>query len=157
MGYNVEKQTNLHYFVIEVIEIEKSNNKQSQTESHLDQVENRELDDEVAELSERKEALICNHYDSLVVSPRFQIDSPRLALETPKDTDRALLTQQNIFDNLKSLFSKFQPSKITYDQNPRFLSKNHLQEEGLPEPYDVVEKPNQPENPQMSNIETLKT
>lgn len=47
------------------------------------------------------------NYGKLIVSPRFQIDSPRMNLETPKDTERGLILDNQDKGYFGQFFQKF--------------------------------------------------
>ncbi|CAD8058052.1 unnamed protein product [Paramecium sonneborni] len=160
-----QKQNTLTYFIIDIKEISQTQSKANQTGSTTSQfltiIHNQTQTDQKFSASqfnkeiqynaqmnedfdgqEGKGILQFNISLSQPMQPVFQVESPRILLETPKDTERGMLSNkhqsqdfmgsqryyQNMFDNVNE--KQLKQKELS---DPKHISKNGLQDDGIRE------------------------
>ncbi|CAD8059979.1 unnamed protein product [Paramecium sonneborni] len=171
VGSDFQKQNNLAYFIIDIQEISQTQSKINQTVSTITQFltithNNTQTDQRVStsffnkeiqynsqmnedfDGQEGKGTLQFNISLSQPMQPVFQVESPRILLETPKDTERGMLSNKNQSQDLfgqqryfKNMFDSVNEKQLKQKElsDPKHISKNGLQDDGIKEFEDDLE------------------
>ncbi|CAD8147450.1 unnamed protein product [Paramecium pentaurelia] len=165
VGTESHRQNIFTYFIIDIKEISSAKSKPNQTVSTISQyltishnytqtdqrvstsMFNKEIQynaqmNEEIDGQEEKGTLQFNISLSQPMQPVFQVESPRIQLETPKDTERGMLSNKHQSSDLvgqqryfKNSFDNFYEKQLKQKDltDPKFISKNGLQDDGIRE------------------------
>ncbi|CAK81938.1 unnamed protein product (macronuclear) [Paramecium tetraurelia] len=165
VGTESQRQNVFTYFIIDIKELSQATSKVNQTVSTISQYltishnytqtdqkmstiminkdlqYNAQMNDEI-DGQEEKGTLQFNISLSQPMQPAFQVESPRIQLETPKDTERGMLSNKHHSSDLlgqqryfKNMFDNVYEQQLKQKglNDPRFISKNGIQDDGMRE------------------------